>query len=154
MSLSTTSPPATDLPGFWLKWLTLATVVTVLFGLSMTTAPELTKQIFGLMVFQNAAHFQTVDAQAVKYMELTHAVMGSVMVGWGALMFMLVRRLSGPIAESEAGQTLKMLGLSLLLWYLPDTAFSIHSGFWQNAVLNTGFMVLFTPPLLALKKYL
>ncbi|MBA4314736.1 MAG: hypothetical protein C0422_05325 [Alcaligenaceae bacterium] len=75
--------------------------------------------------------------------------MGSVLVGWGALIFMLVRKLN----IGDAKQTCNMIAISVLLWYVPDTAFSLYSGFWQNAVLNSGFSVLYAIPLMALRKY-
>ena len=42
-----------------------------------------------------------------------------------------------------------MLAVSLIAWYLPDTVYSLVSGFWQNAVLNTGMLALFAIPLVA-----
>jgi uncharacterized membrane protein YhaH (DUF805 family) len=41
-------------------------------------------------------------------------------------------------------------GFSLLVWFIPDTTFSIASGFWQNAILNLVFAILFLIPLTAL----
>jgi hypothetical protein len=35
---------------------------------------------------------------------------------------------------------------------VPDTAFSLGTGFWQNAVLNAVFVVLFAVPLAATYK--
>jgi hypothetical protein len=34
---------------------------------------------------------------------------------------------------------------------VPDTAFSLWSGYWQNAALNAAFVALFVPPLVALR---
>lgn len=42
-----------------------------------------------------------------------------------------------------------MIAASLLAWFLPDTGFSLWSGFWQNALFNLGFAVLFLVPLAA-----
>ena len=39
--------------------------------------------------------------------------------------------------------------VSLLAWFVPDTALSLLSGFWQNAALNLVFAVLFALPLAA-----
>jgi len=44
-----------------------------------------------------------------------------------------------------------VLTLSVVAWYIPDTAYSILSGFWQNAVLNTAFFLLFSVPLWAIR---
>jgi hypothetical protein len=149
MQTSTMHNRATSTPTFWINWLTYTAEFTVLFGLLMVLAPGLTQQAFGLLVFQDAAQFYAFDSQAAAYIELAHAVMGSVMVGWGALIFMLVRKLN----VKDAKETCCMITISVLLWYVPDTAFSLYSGFWQNAVLNSGFAVLYAVPLLALRKY-
>ena len=37
---------------------------------------------------------------------------------------------------------------------MPDTLYSLLSGFWPNAVLNAGFALLFAVPLLALRRHL
>lgn len=142
MTLTSSTPthrtnPA--LPAFWLGWLTFTSLATVVFGLFMVLAPGLTKQGFGLMIYQNASQFSLFDPQASKLFELAHAVMGSVMAGWGALMFMLVRRLP----TSDVADTLNMLSVSLLVWFVPDTTFSLYSGFWQNAVLNASFALMY-----------
>ncbi len=149
MQTSTTYNHATSTPTFWINWLTYTAEFTVLFGLLMVLAPGLTQQGFGLLIFQNTEQFAAFDPQATAYIELAHAVMGSVLVGWGALIFMLVRKLN----IEDAKQTCNMIAMSVLLWYVPDTAFSLYSGFWQNAVLNTGFAVLYAVPLLALRKH-
>jgi len=149
MQTSTTYNHATSTPTFWINWLTYTAEFTVLFGLLMVLAPGLTQQAFGLLIFQNSEQFAAFDPQATAYIELAHAVMGSVLVGWGALIFMLVRKLN----IEDAKQTCSMITISVLLWYVPDTAFSLYSGFWQNAVLNSGFAVLYAVPLLALRKY-
>jgi len=39
-----------------------------------------------------------------------------------------------------------MVTVSLAAWFNPDTAFSLLSGFWQNAVLNCVMALLFTVP--------
>lgn len=149
MQTSTMHTNATSTPTFWINWLTYTAEFTVLFGLLMVLAPGLTQQAFGLLIFQNSEQFAAFDPQATAYIELAHAVMGSVLVGWGALIFMLVRKLN----IGDAKQTCRMITISVLLWYVPDTAFSLYSGFWQNAVLNSGFAVLYAVPLLALRKY-
>lgn len=46
-----------------------------------------------------------------------------------------------------------MFVVSLVAWFIPDTAYSLLSGFWQNAVLNAGFVLLFAIPLAALRSY-
>ena len=40
----------------------------------------------------------------------------------------------------------------MIAWFIPDTAFSMYSGFWQNAALNPVFVVMFAIPLAATYK--
>lgn len=42
-----------------------------------------------------------------------------------------------------------LIALSVAAWFVPDTSYSLLSGFWQNAVLNTVFAGLFAIPLWA-----
>lgn len=81
----------------------------------------------------------------VRYISLVHAVIGGVMVGWGAALFYVTRvLLAGGV---RAGWNL--ITLSVAAWFVPDTAYSLHSGFWQNALLNVAFLMLFAVPLWA-----
>jgi hypothetical protein len=136
-------------PIFWINWLVFATVFTMLFGLLMVVLPGLTLQGFGLMIFENADGFNAFEPLATAYIELAHAVMGAVLFGWGALMFMVVRKLMAKGIKESWG----MVAVSVLLWYVPDTVFSLVSGFWQNALLNTGFAFLYAVPLFALRPH-
>ena len=67
------------------------------------------------------------------------------MVGWGVALLLIVR---GPLRRDlREGWTI--VTVSVLAWFLPDTSFSLISGFGQNAVLNLVFLVLFAVPLIA-----
>mgnify|MGYP001812599895 FL=1 len=83
--------------------------------------------------------------EALEYVRFAHAVLGSVMAGWSvALLAILV----GPFGRRERWAWRAIAG-SLALWYVADTAASLGTGFWQNAVLNTVILVAFLPPLAA-----
>ena len=132
--------------GFWLTWLALVTVGVIAFGLLLVVAPGLARQGFSLLVFSSADGIAEFGSEAASYIELAHAVMGSVMVGWGMALLLILR---GPMKRNPI-EGLKIFAISLLAWFVPDTIFSIASGFWQNAVLNFVFAVLFLIPLTAL----
>jgi hypothetical protein len=84
-------------------------------------------------------------AEQVRYISLVHAVLGGVMVGWGMALFHVVRSLlAGGV---PAGW--KIIAVSVVAWFVPDTAYSLLSGFWQNALLNAAFLALFAVPLWA-----
>ena len=100
-----------------------------------------------MLVYASPQHIDTFGAEAARYISLSHAVIGGVMVGWGAALLVAVRMLRA------RGDRLawNLIAMSVGAWYLPDTAYSLMSGFWQNAVLNTIFLVLFAVPLWALR---
>jgi hypothetical protein len=135
-------------PALWTGWLSLATGFTVAFGLVMVLFPELTSQAFGLLLYQDAGRLISHPPEVLAYIHLAHAVMGSLMVGWGAGMFLVARTLF------KQGNRLgwQILMYSIPLWYVPDTLFSVMSGFWPNALMNTGFAIMLMIPLWATRQ--
>ncbi|HEU5097710.1 MAG TPA: hypothetical protein VFU22_01610 [Roseiflexaceae bacterium] len=130
---------------FWWRWLVVVTVGVALFGISMVLSPNRIRQLFSLVMFSSPEHISDFGEPAVAYISLTHAVMGAVMFGWAiALLFILF----GPFRR-DSHEAWLTLTVSLLAWFVPDTVYSLWSGFWQNAVLNSVFVVLFAIPLAA-----
>jgi hypothetical protein len=129
----------------WYRWLVAVTVGMMAFGLFMVIAPALTRQGFSLMIYSEADRIGGFGEDPASYIELAHAVMGSVMFGWGTALLLVLR---GPFRRDlREGWTI--VAVSLAAWFVPDTIFSLWSGFWQNAVLNAVFLVLFAIPLAA-----
>ena len=131
---------------FWLAWLRIATIFMVAFGLFLVVAPALSRQGFSLMVYSSADRIGGFGSAAADYIELAHAVMGAVMVGWGVALLLVLR---GPMRRNIREGAL-IYAVSLGCWFVPDTIFSLASGFWQNAILNLSFALLFAIPLVAL----
>ena len=111
----------------------------------MFVAPELTRHLFSFLIFSSSARLDALGEPAVAYITLLHGVLGAVIFGWGvALLFVLV----GPFRRgSKEGR--RIFVISLLAWFVPDTVYSLWSGFWQNAALNAVLAVLFAMPLAA-----
>lgn len=130
---------------FWLRWLLVAILGVMAFGLVLVLAPGLTRQGFSLLVYADAEHITKFGADAVAYIALVHAVLGGVMFGWGAALLFVAR---GPFARG-ALEGWQIVAVSVVAWFVPDTAFSLWSGFWQNALLNATFIILFAVPLAA-----
>lgn len=139
--MNTNVPP----PRFWIHWLTAVSVGVIVFGLLLVLAPGLARQGFSLLVYSMPTQIDAFGEAPVRYIALAHAVIGGVMVGWGAALLYIVRSL---LARGDR-EGWMIITLSLVAWYVPDTAYSVLSGFWQNAVLNTVFLVLFAIPLWA-----
>jgi hypothetical protein len=104
------------------------------------------RQGFSLLVYFSASRLDTFGTEQVRYVSLAHAIIGGVMVGWGIALLLVTREL---IAKgSRLGWNL--IAISLGAWFIPDTTYSLLSGYWQNAVLNIVFLALFATPLWAI----
>jgi hypothetical protein len=134
---------------FWWRWLVVVSIGVVLFGFILVLFPALTLQGFSLLFYGDAELLGQNTAAAVSYIKLLHAVLGAVMVGWGtALLYVLFCTFRDNLAIGW-----KTVTATVLAWFIPDTTYSLISGFWQNAVLNVVFLILFTIPLLAMRKH-
>ncbi len=129
----------------WINWLLAVSVGVVAFGLVLVLLPSLTRQGFSLLVYASPERIDAFGQEPVRYISLAHAVLGGVMVGWGAALFYITRTL----LASGSRIAWNLVALSVVAWFIPDTSYSLLSGYWQNALLNTVFLVLFAVPLLA-----
>jgi len=130
---------------FWWRWLMASAAGVAGFGLSMVLLPEWTQGFFNLLIFGALAGNPTFGAEAVAYITFVSAVLGAVMWGWGVLMLLVLR---GPFRRREP-EAWWMLVISLVAWFVPDTLYSLASGFWPNAVFNSVFALVFALPLWA-----
>lgn len=130
---------------FWVLWLSVACSGVAAFGLLLVLAPKLAAQGFSVLVYAQPERIAGFGKEALEYIQLAHAVLGAVMFGWGAMLLLVVR---GMFARGVPGSWF-VVTVSLTAWFAPDTVFSLWSGFWQNAVLNVAFAVLFAVPLVA-----
>ena len=68
------------------------------------------------------------------------------MIGWGALIY-------GLLQKSIFCEAIRVaLIRSLLLWFVTDSIGSFFAEIPGNVLLNIGFLFMFLPPLLLLKK--
>jgi hypothetical protein len=135
---------------FWWKWLFGLAVYIILLGLFFLLFPDLTVWGFSLMFYSNVSKMSGFGEDAVSYIKLVHAVLGAVMVGWGALILMVLLT----TFRQNLAIGCKTIAFSALAWFIPDTTYSLISGFWQNAVFNLLFALLFATPLIALQKHI
>ena len=134
---------------FWWKWLIAVAVYIIVFGLFLLMFPDLTVKGFSLLVYADSTTISGFSSVAVAYIKLVHAVLGAVMIGWATLiLFVLLNvfRQNPPLGW-------KLVTYSALAWFVPDTLYSLLSGFWQNAALNLVFAVLLAVPLMALRRH-
>ena len=129
----------------WINWLLAVSAGVVAFGLVLVIAPSLSRQGFSLLVYASPERVDAFGQEAARYISLATAVLGGVMVGWGAALFYVTRSLFARGSKTAWN----LIALSVGAWFLPDTSYSLLSGYWQNAVLNTVFLFLFAVPLWA-----
>jgi len=133
---------------FWWRWLAAVTLGVMLFGMSMMLAPGGARQLYSLLLYSSSQRISAFEGPALAYITLVHGVLGAVMFGWGVALLLV---LFGPFRRGEREGWLT-LAISLTAWFVPDTVFSLWSGFWQNAVLNLILVALFAIPLAATYK--
>lgn len=129
----------------WWRWLVVLTLGVALFGLSMVVAPGFIRAFFSLLPYASTDALTAFGEPAVAYITLVHGVLGAVMFGWGVALLLV---LFGPFRRGSA-EGWWIVTVSIAAWFVPDTVFSLWTGFWQNAVLNAVFAVAFAVPLAA-----
>lgn len=73
------------------------------------------------------------------------ALLGCVMLGWGTLTLAIVQDRQ----MAQEPRVWRMLTVSMLVWYVTDSAASVVLGVPLNAVSNSVFLVTFLLPVLA-----
>lgn len=129
----------------WVRWLVVVDTTVIALGFFMVLLPEPNRQLFNAILFGMLDGPAAFGPEAVRYIKFVYAVLGAVLIGWGvALMLVTLRGFRR--GDPEAWWTVT---LSVVAWCVPDTTFSLASGFWQNAVLNAGFALAYAVPLVA-----
>jgi hypothetical protein len=129
---------------FWWRWLVVAAFVVLLVGAAFVLLAGPMQPLFESLYFAPRSSVP-LGADAADYVSFMGAVLGAVMVGWAVLLLYV---LYGPFRRLERAAW-DMIAASLGVWYVLDTAFSLFSGFWQNAVLNTAMLAMFAVPMAA-----
>lgn len=131
------------------RWLRFSAGVTVVTGLLCAGGTHPYTDDLWLMLFDvlqwpfdgTPAVFNS-DARAI------NAVLGGTMVGWGMLMYLLaVEHRLQCIPELP-----QLLLYALSGWFVVDSFGSLIAGLPGNIILNCVFLVLFVPPLMALRQ--
>ena len=130
---------------FWWLWLVTVSAGVVVAGLVFVLAPGLTRRLFSLLIFASPDTIDGFGALPARYIAFAHGVLGAVMVGWGAALLVV---LFGSFRRG-AREAWPICAVSVAAWFVPDTALSLATGFWQNAMLNVAVAILFAVPLAA-----
>jgi len=129
----------------WHSWLLAAAAAVLLFGVGLVILPDLLLALFNFLLFSSAKSSVLYAHNARGYISFAHAVLGAVMIGWSIPLLYLI---NGPFRRRERAAW-HAVALSLIAWFVPDTATSLAGGYAGNAILNVGFLILFAVPLAA-----
>lgn len=130
---------------FYLHWLRLACIFTIMTGItsllaSYPTTDFVWRELFNLLNL----YASNIDFDSTS--RALNAVLGGVMIGWGWMMFCL----SHPKIFNESIR--KIMLSALIIWFFTDSLGSYASGLVMNIVLNIVFLCLFLIPLVILKE--
>jgi hypothetical protein len=125
-----------------LALLWVAVGLTGAFGLFLILAPAQGLLLFGWIAFGEMPPVAGLPVTAHPYLMFLHGVLGAVMLGWAALIGLVLRA-----QTADPRWPLRAIALSVGLWFVVDTSWSLARGFPGNALLNLGFGLLFAVPL-------
>lgn len=129
-------------------WLLGVICGVILFGFAFIFLPNPMLNLFDWLLYPNSPAESPFNSPAVGYIIFAHRVLGAVMIGWGvSLLFTVVG-----LWRRGDGLAWYAVAVSVVAWFIPDTAFSWFSGFGGNAFLNILFFVAFAAPLLLTHK--
>ncbi len=140
------------IPDVWWKWLIVDSGFVIFFGLAMllfnmSILKPLSRVCYNSF-FQNA-QFNSISAPELFFQQWLYGVLGAIMIGWG-IMLLCIIYFSFRKLEKWSWYSIT---LSLVIWYLLDTAISVFYRVYINALLNTGFFIILGMPLLFSLKY-
>jgi hypothetical protein len=125
---------------FWKKWLNLWACAVTIFGIILALAAfpgadGLARAVFAL--FQNPLPgiIEPLDRFAI-------GLMGAVTMGWGMTLYAAFQA-AAFLGPAHAPQFWRQITVVLFIWYAVDSAISVSTGYWLNAVSNTIFALLY-----------
>ena len=130
---------------FWIAWLQVVLLLLALYALVLVFGGSVAERLFSAFGFGPPDSVTSVELST--YLRLPFAVLGSVMVGWAALMIILVR---GPL-KSGAQWVIPALAVPIGLWFVLDTGMSIVLGYPSHALFNVPFALALGLPLWRLR---
>ncbi len=129
----------------WTWWLVLVAGAALAVGLSPVLFPGVVSRLLGGLYLSNPDAIGAFGRGAAAYIGFVTAVLGAVLAGWAAaILCVLAFRFRAGNRDAWS-----LIAASVLVWFIPDTAYSLLAGFWQNAVFNVVVLAMFAVPLAA-----
>lgn len=120
-----------------------AALAVAAYGASMVLVPRVSGGLFAALGF-GMREAGIVDGAARSYVLFIYGVLGSVLIGWMALVAAVA---AGPLKDGNPWAW-RALASSVGAWFLFDTTLSLVLGEWQHALVNLGFLAALGLPLL------
>lgn len=129
--------------------LKLAAAVTIGFGAIILLGAHPTTDIVLRFVssFIFLAPFDTAARIINDDGTLLSAILGGVMIGWGAMIWQVTQH----VLPENPGLAKRLILPPLILWFITDSAASLVSAAPFNAVLNVAFFAMFLLPLFRIR---
>ena len=115
------------------------------FGVALIVAPREMQPLFSLLYFGSTQRVSAFGPDAIDYLAFKDGVIGSLCLGWGAMLLFVVR---GPFARGEA-QGWRLVAAPIGIWFAAEALSTILSGFSSNFLLIAVFALVFAVPLAA-----
>jgi hypothetical protein len=136
---------------FWRRWLVLVSWALVVFGLGLSLFNQ--APLFDLMVNDriNPAFWRggRITPEAKVFQQWVYGVLGAVLAGWAMLMALFVQH-AFPLKERWVWRS---LALGIGIWFVVDSALSLHFGVAFNALVNLLLLLALGVPLAATRKH-
>ncbi len=122
-----------------------ASIILMVLGL-MVAASVVPALSYPTLLFIDLALWPLDGAQSLAAPEtkLLCAVGGGMLVGWGALLFLVADQ----VYPRDPLLVRKLILISICSWFVVDSVGSIAAGAPYNALFNIGFLMLFAVPLM------
>lgn len=131
-----------QISSFWIKWLIGVTFGVIAFSLGLIFIPDTMRETFNQLYLPSDAQTQFSDT-AKNFVNLVYGILGAVMIGWA---IMLLSTILGGFSHGERRAWIT-LSVSMVIWFVLDSSFSIAMGFPENALFNLVFFILYAIPL-------
>lgn len=128
----------------WRSWLNGWCVLVVVFGLvlaggGLEATDGVAEMLFGILGGPG-------DLTWTPHLRFSVALMGAVTMGWGLTFFAMFT--AAHLLGDGATTVWRLVTVSVVVWFVIDSALSVATGFALNAVSNTALLVGYFIPVL------
>ncbi len=117
----------------------------MIYSAALILLPTVMQQLFDTLFFASPDLAAQFGAEANAYIRFVYGVLGAVIIGW---MVTFMSLLVGAFQYPQRS-TWRTLTLSVVVWFVVDSGFSVAIGVMPHAIFNIGFLILFAIPLAA-----